>query len=175
MTTAYHRKQDLQPKYIRGRDLISHAISKFGPRQIIKRFQSQGVALKTEADMRVFPVSDDGHDIVRVFELLFASYPNLEIKYQTVLTDVTPRDDGRFDLSVAGEVSDQADKVVIATGGNAYRQTGSTGDGYHFAQSCGHTMTALGPSLNSFHIAQTWLTTCSGISLPHARCHRTID
>lgn len=61
------------------------------------------------------------------------------------------------------------DVVVITTGGNAYRHTGSTGDGYEFAKACGHTITKLGPSLNSFEVVEEWPKTLSGLSLPNAK------
>ncbi|MBP7885158.1 NAD(P)/FAD-dependent oxidoreductase [Patescibacteria group bacterium] len=37
----------------------------------------------------------------------------------------------------------EVDAVVLTTGGNAYRHTGSTGDGYAFAQALGHSITTL--------------------------------
>ena len=46
--------------------------------------------------------------------------------------------------------------VWLTTGGQAYRQTGSTGDGYAFAQSLGHAVTALAPSLNAFFTREKW-------------------
>lgn len=62
----------------------------------------------------------------------------------------------------------QADAVVLTTGGNAYRHTGSTGDGYDFAQKLGHTITPLGPSLNSFAVKEKRIHHLSGIVLPDA-------
>ena len=53
---------------------------------------------------------------------------------------------------------------MLATGGNAYRHTGSAGDGYAFAQDLGHSVTTLGPSLNSFESDTTRLHILSGIS-----------
>jgi predicted flavoprotein YhiN len=55
-----------------------------------------------------------------------------------------------------------ADMVIITTGGNAYTHTGSTGDGYSFARAMGHSITDLGPSLNSFLTAETWPHSLSG-------------
>lgn len=60
------------------------------------------------------------------------------------------------------------DTVVLATGGNAYRHTGSAGDGYAFAQSLGHSITALGPSLNSFQTNYERMHMLSGISFPQS-------
>jgi hypothetical protein len=43
-----------------------------------------------------------------------------------------------------------APRILIATGGKSYESTGSSGDGYTFAKSCGHTVTELYPSLVPF-------------------------
>ena len=64
MTTGYYRRKDLEDKYIRGSDRVREAIGQFGPRKIYQWFENHGVPLKTEKDMRVFPQSDNGKDIV---------------------------------------------------------------------------------------------------------------
>ncbi len=58
--------------------------------------------------------------------------------------------------------------VVLTTGGQAYRQTGSKGDGYAFAMSLGHTITRLAPSLNAFFTRETWPAEISGLSFERA-------
>ena len=63
----------------------------------------------------------------------------------------------------------EADYCVIATGGNAYRHTGSTGDGYAFAKNFGHQITTLGPSLSSFLIQEEFLKKISGTTLSDAK------
>ena len=63
----------------------------------------------------------------------------------------------------------EADYCVIATGGNAYRHTGSTGDGYAFAKNLGHQITALGPSLSSFLIQEEFLKKISGTTFSDAK------
>ena len=64
MTTGYYRRKNLEDKYIRGSDLVREAIGQFGPRKIYQWFEHHGIPLKTEKDMRVFPQSDNGKDIV---------------------------------------------------------------------------------------------------------------
>ncbi len=61
-----------------------------------------------------------------------------------------------------------ADAVIITTGGNAYRHTGSTGDGYAFAKHFGHTITPLSPSLNSFVVSEPWIKAAAGVSFERA-------
>ncbi len=59
--------------------------------------------------------------------------------------------------------------LVITTGGNAYSHTGSSGDGYAFARSLGHTITPLGPSLSSFLTKESWTHELSGLAFEKAR------
>jgi hypothetical protein len=61
------------------------------------------------------------------------------------------------------------DKLIITTGGQAYRHTGSTGDGYSFAEDLGHSITELGPSLNSFILKEDFFAEISGLSLKSIR------
>ena len=58
-----------------------------------------------------------------------------------------------------------ADAVIVATGGISYRTTGSTGDGYRFAKSAGHSITELSPSLVPMETADTWAQQLQGLSL----------
>jgi len=61
-----------------------------------------------------------------------------------------------------------ADRVILTTGGQAYRHTGSTGDGYAFAIALGHTITPLAPSLNAFYAKEEWPKALAGLSFPRA-------
>lgn len=74
VTTGYYKKQDFLGKYIRGADFLKESLAAFGPRKVYKRFEEHGVPLKLEKDMRVFPVSNNGKDVVGVFEKMFAQY-----------------------------------------------------------------------------------------------------
>lgn len=165
VTTGLKNKHQLLKKYPRGSDFLTPSLSTFTPQKVYRWFESHGVPLKIEKDNRVFPVSNNGKDIVGVFENLFNN--RVTLRFEEKVTDITrttsgyrittPKDSGNYDM------------IVITTGGNAYRATGSTGDGYAFAQALGHTITPLGPSLNSFLTADTWTHNLSGLSFPQAR------
>lgn len=64
MTTGITEKKVLATKYTRGWDFIKKAIGKFSPKKCYEWFESHGVPLKLQVDHRVFPISDDGKDIV---------------------------------------------------------------------------------------------------------------
>lgn len=71
VTTGFFKIKELITKYPRGAAFLRPALEQFGPRAIRRWFESHGVPLKEEDDHRIFPVSDDGKDIVGVFERLF--------------------------------------------------------------------------------------------------------
>lgn len=162
VTTGIQEVREVLQKYPRGKKFLNKALYHFPPTDIYEWFEAHGVPLKTEADMRVFPVSDDGKDIVRVFEELFAeSASSLHLK--TGIVEVIKQ--GKlFMLITSTDQTIEVDKLIITTGGQAYRHTGSTGDGYAFAERLGHTVTKTAPSLNSFILSEKWTTELSGVS-----------
>lgn len=78
MTTGITSIKELKKHYVRGADFLDTALRDFTPKGIYKRFEAHGVPLKVEKDMRVFPQSDDGKDIVRIFEQMFAKAGNMK-------------------------------------------------------------------------------------------------
>ncbi len=62
-----------------------------------------------------------------------------------------------------------ADAVLVATGGFSYQTTGSTGDGYRFAQECGHKVTELYPSLVPMNTKETFAKELQGLSLRNVK------
>jgi len=71
--------------------------------------------------------------------------------------------------AVGLELSDgkriQADSVIVATGGLSYPSTGSTGDGYRWAEATGHKVVACTPSLVPFVTEDTWCAKLQGLAL----------
>lgn len=63
----------------------------------------------------------------------------------------------------------EADAVLVATGGFSYRTTGSTGDGYRFAEECGHKVTELYPSLVPMNTKETFAKELQGLSLRNVK------
>lgn len=188
VTTGNYKKKDLLDCYPRWASFLSkHAFKVFWPKKIYKRFETQGVPLKIEKDMRVFPLSDDGNDIAGIFEKLFRpgkkGNTTITIHYRESVEQVSPFDRWNQDAAWCSGPScpkikrflvstnkglHHYDAVVIATGWNAYGHTGSNGDGYQFAENFGHTVSPRGPSLNSFMTQEKRIHKISGLSLPDA-------
>ena len=79
MTTGITSIKELKKHYVRGADFLDTALRACTPKGIYKRFEAHGVPLKMEKDMRVFPQSNDGKDIVRVFEQIFEQEGNVRV------------------------------------------------------------------------------------------------
>lgn len=165
VTTGYTDVEEVLKKYPRGDKFLKNAMYAFGPADTYKWFEDHGVKLKIEKDMRVFPVSNDGHDIVGAFEQLFST-GNVDIKCGTDVRSVK-KIDKKFVLTNSLDKKFEFDRLIVTTGGQAYRHTGSTGDGYSFAEKLGHSITELGPSLNSFVLGENWAKNLAGVSLDY--------
>ncbi len=168
VTTGIRDVKMVLTKYPRGSKFLTSAMYAFPPEVVYDWFESHDVQLKTQDDMRVFPVSDNGRDIVRVFEQMFHS-PQIHVMVKTHAVRVE-KILNQFAIYTKGNDKPLVvDKLVLTTGGQAYRHTGSTGDGYAFAASLGHTITSLAPSLNAFFTREKWPAKVSGLSFENAK------
>lgn len=145
-----------------GRFLYS-AFSNFMPQDTIDFFEDYGVPLKTERGNRVFPQSDKAADIVDAMARYLADV-GVQIKQARVTELLTENGTVKGVKTESDEVL-FADCVILATGGKSYPKTGSTGDGYALAQSVGHTVTPLRPSLSALRCREGFCSDCSGLSL----------
>jgi len=168
VTTGFSDLRLVLDRYPRGGKFLSSAMYNFPPEQVCQWFEEHGVPLKTEEDFRVFPKSNKGKDVVAVFEKIFtengSTHP-CSLLFHHEVQKIKKTKNG-FQIHFKEHPSLLVDKVILTTGGQAYRHTGSTGDGYAFAESLGHSITPLAPSLNSFVTKETWLKELAGISLP---------
>ena len=170
VTTGIEDIKDVLKKYPRGSRFLSYSMYEFSPRKVYEWFESHGVPLKVETDKRVFPVSDNGQDVVNAFEQIFSSDDNahrMNLALGRSIVDVIHDENNEYAFELISQNGEHffSKKLILTTGGQAYRQTGSTGDGYAFAQKLGHTITQLGPSLNNFFVQESWAKNCAGVSL----------
>lgn len=145
-----------------GRFLYS-AFSNFMPQDTIDFFEDYGVPLKVERGNRVFPQSDKASDIVDAMARYLADV-GVHVRQARVTELLTENGTVKGVKTESGEAF-FSDRVILATGGKSYPKTGSTGDGYAFAQSVGHTVTPLRPSLSALRCREGFCSDCSGLSL----------
>lgn len=149
LTTGIKDLKKVLENYPRGAAFLRTAMYEFGPSKVMEMFEQGGVKLKTEEDNRVFPRSDDGGMVVDFLHgKLKEAGVEIIMNEQALVIEKNP--EGGFMIRTRNAKQYQADKVIITTGGSAYKQTGSTGDGYTFAEKLGHKITPLAPSLSGF-------------------------
>lgn len=142
--------------------------------------EANGTPLKTERGNRVFPVSDHSYDIIDAFKRALSKRKadvRLHSEVKEILTDenLCAEGDKKARSKVvtgvkltSGEII-TADKVIIATGGVSYPSTGSTGDGYRFAEETGHKLTESRPALVPFTTKEEWVTALQGLTLKNVK------
>lgn len=107
------------------------ALGAFSIQDTMKFFEELGVPLKTERGNRVFPQSDKARDIV---DALFFWVKRCGVTIvQERVTGIQTDETGVVGVKTEGKLH-RADRVIVATGGKSYPLTGSTGDGYAWAQ-----------------------------------------
>lgn len=144
-----------------GRFLYS-ALNRFSPDNTIEFFRQHGLAVKTERGNRVFPVSDNANDVAGTMAHICERAGVRVIHERAKRVHVQ-------NGAVAGVEVDggliECTSVCVCTGGLSYPLTGSTGDGYSFARSAGHTVTELHPSLVPLECTEDYCGEMQGFSL----------
>jgi predicted Rossmann fold flavoprotein len=136
----------------------------FSNYDLMNMIEQKGVRLKVERGDRVFPESDKSSDIIRCFEK-YLEENNVRIMLNTKVTDVVAENNQIKGVQINYSEFVKCDVVVLATGGKSYSATGSTGDGYLFAEELGHTIVELKPSLVPLVAKEEWIKELMGLSL----------
>lgn len=124
----------------------------FTNQNMMELLESQGVQLKVERGSRVFPRSDKSSDVIAALASLMKK-EGVEIQLQAEAHGLVIQDRTVRGIRLGSQV-EKADRVIVTTGGLSYPTTGSTGDGYRWAQECGHQITDLSPALVPFVTAE---------------------
>lgn len=136
----------------------------FTNEQTIAFFEELGVKTKVERGGRVFPVSDHSSDVIRGLERELNRL-GVHIVLNTEVKELLAVNGSVRGLLLASGKRMDADAVIVAAGGLSYPSTGSTGDGYRMAESCGHKITPLSPALVPMEVKEWYAKELMGLSL----------
>lgn len=161
VTHACFEPRDLVKRYPRGGRELLGAFHRFQPRDTVAWFAAHGVELKTEADGRMFPVTDTSETIVNCL-LGVAARAGVKLRTRSSLASVERRPGGGFHVGLVGGESLACDRLLLATGGTR----GSAG--HTLAQALGHTIEPLAPSLFTFNVSDDRIRGLAGISVADA-------
>ena len=127
--------------------------------------------MKEERGNRIFPISDKSIDVLEAF-LRKLKKEKVIIKTNTKVKKILVEDSKVIGVLLEDGTKEYADKVILATGGKSYPNTGSTGDGYKMVEELGHSITEIKPSLVPLVAKNDSLVLCKemqGLSLKNAQ------
>ena len=130
---------------------------------VIDFFEEIGLKTKIERGDRVFPLSDHSSDVIRCLEQEMKRL-GVQVFLRTEIKSVE-EENGHFNhILLADGRKIKGDACIVATG-LTYPTTGSTGDGYRFAEKLGHTIKECMPALVPMEVKEPWITELQGLSL----------
>ncbi len=155
-----------------GSKFMMSAISRFNSADTISYFENYGLKLKMERGNRVFPLSDKASDVTKT---LLKTCKNCQINLEEKVQNLS-YDDKTKKYNIKTHQANYAfDKVIIATGGKSYPLTGSTGDGYQFAQNFGHKIITPRPALCAIELDETYTKSIMGLPLKNVKLNAIAD
>lgn len=150
-------------------NFLYSALNRFSNKDLIAFFESLGVKFKTERGGRVFPQSDRSYDIVKALQNAITK-AGVNILYRKRVKDLILEE--KVIKGVKFYDSNEqlyCDKLIIATGGLSYPETGSTGDGYKLALQAGHTIISPKPSLVPLTVKENLVKQLQGLTLKNVK------
>jgi predicted Rossmann fold flavoprotein len=166
VTHACFEPKDLVRHYPRGQRALLGPFHRFQPRDTVAWFVAEGVSLKTEADGRMFPTTDDSQTIADAL-IQAARRAGVELRLRAVVTQidpvtpaVEPLASAGFWLTIGSGERLWCDRLLLATG--------SSPQGHRWARQLGHAIAPPVPSLFTFSIRDPRIQGLAGVSVPQA-------
>ncbi len=150
----------LSKHYPRGQKELKKLFREFQAKDTVEWFENVGVALKTEADGRMFPVTNNSETIIQAF-LKKAEELKIEIRTSYGVTSLR-KDQNLFEVVCENGEKISAKKILIAIGGHPQRTA------YNWIENTGHSITQLIPSLFTFNDSEKDFNDLMGVAVPNA-------
>ncbi len=169
ITNAEKDKRKFLEAFGRNGKFLYTAFNDFGPQETINFFNSRRLPTKAERGGRIFPVSDKAEDVRGVlFDELRKN--KVRIMKDIQVSDLVTRDKKIIGIKLKDSKTEIGFKnIIIATGGLSYPYSGSSGDGFRWAEKVGQKVTAPRPALTPVRLEERWVGELEGLSLKNVR------
>jgi predicted Rossmann fold flavoprotein len=141
---------------------ISSILKKFDQSGTIQFFESSGVALKEEDNGRIFPRSNQASTIVDALNYAINDSGVTMMAGVKVLSIEKSED---FAIKTEDGRLFNSGKLIMATGGKAAFQFGSSGDGFSWAFKLGHHIIPVFASLVPVETVEAWTREVQGVRI----------
>lgn len=160
--------ENIQANIISNPKFMYSALASFSSSDVMDFFNQEGLTLKTERGERVFPESDKSSDVIKTLEKALKKR-GVKVHLKQEVKKLVIEEEKCVGILLASKDKIFADKVVVATGGISYPTTGSTGDGYKWAQEENLRVTALTAGLVPIETQEEWVKELQGLSLRNVK------
>ena len=140
------------------------ALNFFSPRDMMMLLEENGCPVTVQRGKRVFPSSEKASDVTKALTGLLRKL-NVRICLNAEVRSLTAENGRLTGAVLTNGTVQRADAVILACGGLSYPSTGSTGDGYRFAEKLGHTVVPPSPVLVGLETKEDWPKHLQGLSL----------
>ena len=140
------------------------ALNFFAPRDMMALLEENGCPVTVQRGKRVFPSSEKASDVTKALTSLLRKL-NVRVCLNAEVKTLTAEGGRLTGAELKNGTVQRADAVILACGGLSYPSTGSTGDGYRFAEALGHTVLSRSPVLVGLETEETWPRSLQGLSL----------
>lgn len=155
-------------KVVKNPRFLFSALNAFAPEDMMALLERLGCPVKVERGDRVFPVSEKASDVTRALEKELRRL-GVSIRLNTKVSHILVENTAVCGVELEDGTRLEADRVVVATGGQSYPSTGSTGDGFRWMAELGHTVYPPLPSLIALTCGAAWVSALQGLSLKNVR------
>lgn len=182
ITNAEFDVHKMLAKYGKKGKALFGSFSRFGVEDTIEFFEARGLSIKVEAEQRAFPKSNKAQDVWKTL-VEYLKSTGVDVISNSPVKKVLFEESGANDdvfgkitgivTSTVGKKKVQttytASNYVIATGGRSRPETGSTGEGFEWMTSLGHSVEETDAALVPVKIKEDWVKKLSGLSFANAK------
>ena len=155
-------------KVVKNPRFLFSALNDFAPEEMMALLERLGCPVKVERGDRVFPVSEKASDVTRALEKELRRL-GVSIRLNTKVSRILVENEAVCGAELEDGTRLDANRVIVATGGQSYPSTGSTGDGFRWMAELGHTVYPPLPSLIALTCGAAWVSALQGLSLKNVR------
>jgi predicted Rossmann fold flavoprotein len=144
------------------------AFAQYGVTEALKFFHDRHMQTKEENEGRLFPTSNKAQSVWDVLHQYMLA-GGVTIKTGAVVKRITvegktEKQHKNIHLNDGSII--QAHACIVATGGTSHPETGSTGEGFQWLTSLGHTIVPTSMALVPVALKDDWAKTLGGLTVP---------
>jgi predicted Rossmann fold flavoprotein len=168
ITNNKPKVREMLSQYKKEGKFLFSTFTQHGVAESIDWFTERGVALKEENEGRLFPVTDSAETVRQALENELIK-SRVIIKYNEHVSDISYNQSTKKFIVTSNQGRVEAGSCILATGGIARPETGSTGEGFAWLQKLGHTVVANSNALVPITLMTNWTKDLSGLTLPDVK------